>query len=56
MNSRTRRDLIAFLHEVEKLTAGLLPVIGLATASEILESTISLKKSLETDETILEVR
>ena len=56
MNSQTRRDLVAFLDEVEKLTAGVVTIVGLATASEMLNATIKLKSSLANDETILEVR
>lgn len=56
MNSRTRRDLITFINQVENLTQAVLREIGMQAAQEIVQASEDLKESLEADETITEVR
>ena len=55
MNDRTRKDLLRFITAVETLTSGVLIHIGMETATEVINACEDAKRSLESDETILEV-
>lgn len=45
-----------FITEVENLTSAITVIIGIDTASDIVDSAERLKRALESDETIVETR
>jgi len=56
MNNKTKDDMVDFLASIQKLATALVPFIGFDTATELQATAARLGQSLETDETLFEIR
>lgn len=55
MNTKTKKELVEFIEQVERMAQGVVHMIGTAQASDVIAAGETLKMALEHDETILEV-